>query len=251
MSNLDKIALGSQTAKNGFRNEVEIAQKFNNWQTDADARIWLSIMGYNLLMIEYVRASVISGYKADINVVVQIQCKNMQDVENIQVKLVSNHSGFNQIDKRWLKSYQELWQIPQHIYLLLQYYTGELLPYKSGTRDSRRMFVSEFSLAEQQALLEWLDRNKLLIVSDILRGRGLFSAEWYLVVDKSSADYRWTLKNINIVMQHYLGNGVVTVSPRGSIYIGRITMQRKGGDNGRPTANMLQFKIDPFELFSI
>lgn len=32
--------------------------------------------------------------------------------------------------------------------------------------------------------------------------------------------------------------------------IGRITMQRKGGDNGRKTAQMLQFKINPAALFS-
>ncbi len=28
-------------------------------------------------------------------------------------------------------------------------------------------------------------------------------------------------------------------------------MQRKGGDAGRETANMLQFKVDPVELFDI
>lgn len=28
-------------------------------------------------------------------------------------------------------------------------------------------------------------------------------------------------------------------------------MQRKGGDNGRDTANMLQFKLDPISLFNI
>ena len=34
----EKVDLGSQTAKNGFRNEAEIAAKFNNWQTDDDAK---------------------------------------------------------------------------------------------------------------------------------------------------------------------------------------------------------------------
>ncbi len=33
--------------------------------------------------------------------------------------------------------------------------------------------------------------------------------------------------------------------------IGRITVQRKGGDNERKTANMLQFKINPTEIFNI
>jgi hypothetical protein len=50
------------------------------------------------------------------------------------------------------------------------------------------------------------------------------------------------------VMNVY-GNGEVEISPKGSLKIGRITVQRKGWDNGRDTAKMLQFKIDPIELF--
>jgi hypothetical protein len=43
----------------------------------------------------------------------------------------------------------------------------------------------------------------------------------------------------------------VEITNRGSMKIGRITMQRKGGDAGRDTAKMLQFKVDPTELFNI
>jgi len=46
------------------------------------------------------------------------------------------------------------------------------------------------------------------------------------------------------------GNGDVAISPRGSLNIGKIGMQRKGGDGGRDTAKMLQFKINPVELFN-
>lgn len=49
------------------------------------------------------------------------------------------------------------------------------------------------------------------------------------------------LKNINEVLQHY-GSGEVKISRQGSIKFGRVTIQRKGGDRGRQTANMLQFK---------
>lgn len=90
----------------------------------------------------------------------------------------------------------------------------------------------------------------MLIVSDILRGRGEFSAEWVLVAQKIENNARWVLKNINEVIQYY-SKGEVEMSPRGSINIGRIGVQRKGGDGGRPTANMLQFKIDPTELFDL
>ncbi len=64
--------------------------------------------------------------------------------------------------------------------------------------------------------------------------------------NKSNDTTTWTLKNINFVM-NFFGNGKISISPRGSLYIGRITMQRKGGT---PDPTKLQFKIKPCELFS-
>lgn len=245
---MDLVQKGSQTAKDGFRNEQEICDKFNHWQTDNEAKQWLTIMQYDLNEIEEVTAVVLHGYKADINVQVQIKLKSAVDTENIQVKLVSNKKGFNQVDKRWLAHYREMWNIPEYIYKLLQHYTGELKPYKLGVRDSRRMFIDELTTQEQHLLLEWFSNNKTLILSDIIKGRGQFSAEWILVAQRLNNNARWILVNINQALQHY-SEGEVRVSPRGSIYIGRVTVQRKGGDNGRDTANMLQFKLDPTQLF--
>lgn len=247
---MDLVKKGSQTAKDGFKNEQDICNKFNNWQYDIEARQWLAIMQYDLKQIEYVRAIVLHGYKADVNVQVQIKLKSAVDTENIQVKLVSNQRGFNQIDKRWLSHYREMWSIPDDIYKLLQHYTGELKPNKQNVRDSRRMFVDEFSENEQQKLLKWFSVNKTLVLTDIIKGRGQFSAEWVLVAQKVDNNARWLLVNINQALQHY-SEGEVKVSPKGSIYIGRVTMQRKGGDGGRETANMLQFKLDPTQLFDI
>lgn len=249
MNNL--VKLGSETAKNGFKNEKDVVEKFNNWQIDEEAKKWLLIMNYRLDEIEYVKATIISGYKADINVSIQIKLKNVIDVENIQVKLVSNTKGFNQIDKRWLKNYKEMWNIPDDVYRIFAYFTGELKPYKENTKDKRRMFITEFTEDERKMLLNWININKLLIVTDILRGRGEFTAEWVLVAQKLNSNARWTLKNINKVIQYYFDDGIIEVSPRGSIKIGKITVQRKGGDGGRDTANMLQFKINPAELFDI
>ena len=49
-----KVELGSTTAKNGFKNEDEIRDKFNNWKTDEEAKIWLGAMNYKLAEIESV-----------------------------------------------------------------------------------------------------------------------------------------------------------------------------------------------------
>ncbi len=245
----DLVLRGSQTAKNGFKNEREIADKFNRWETDPEAKQWLVIMDYDLNEIEYVKAVVLSGYKADINVQVQIKLKRAVDTENIQVKLVSNARGFNQVDKRWLSHYKELWNIPGDVYEALEYFTGEKLPYKTNTKDKRRMFLNEMEEEKQNSVIEWFSQNKTLILSDIIKGRGQFSAEWVLVAQKVETNSRWVLKNINEVLQHY-AEGEVKISPRGSIILGGVLVQRKGGDAGRNTAKMLQFKLDPTSLFS-
>ena len=53
------------------------------------------------------------------------------------------------------------------------------------------------------------------------------------------------------MVMNFYGNGPVRITRDGSLRIGRIGMQRKGGDNGRPSAAMLQFKIDPCEIVKI
>ena len=247
----DLIKLGSATAKGGFRNEKDVIDKFNNWQKDEIARKWLEEMGYKLNEIEYVKASKIKGsYKADVQVRIQImiKLKSQSDIQNLQVKLVSNPQGFNQIDKRWIDKYVELWKIPNDITRLLKLFTGEIKPTKKKLKDSRRMLLSEFENEDQQKIIDFLKNNKILIISDLLKGRGEFSADWVLVILKANRESKWVLKSINEAMNVF-GNGDIRITERGSLRIGTILMQRKGGDNGRNTAKMLQFKINPVELF--
>lgn len=168
-------------------------------------------MSYSLEKIEYVKAMVIRGDKSDLNL-------------KIQVKLVSNKKEYNQIDKRWLKSYNELWNIPSNVYTTLKYFTEELKPYRDRVRDDRRMFMDELTEEEKELVLKWLNDNKLLIISDILKGRGEFSAEWVLVVQKLKENARWVLKNINEVINYYFSDGKVEITPRCSIKIGRVTL---------------------------
>ena len=114
---------GSEIAKNGFKNEQEVADKFNNWQNDLDAQRWLKIMMYDINEIQSVHAEKIGmrGYKSDINIVINITIvKNKKNttltsVENIQVKLVSNSKGFNQVEKRKVDKYENMWHIPSDI----------------------------------------------------------------------------------------------------------------------------------------
>lgn len=244
------VELGSKTARDGFRNEDDIINKFKNWENDIEAKSWLLLMNYTLSEIEYVDAIKIHGYKTDVQVQVTIKLIKAVDVQNIQVKLVSNPKGFNQIDKRWVDKYHEMWNIPNNIISILKRYTGEEEPSIDNPRDPRRMFANEFSENEQDLIVTWLKKNQSLIVSDILKGRGKFAAEWILVAQKTEMNARWILKPMNFCM-NFFGNGNIEITTRGNFKIGNITMQRKGGDGGRETAKMLQFKINPAELFNI
>jgi hypothetical protein len=205
-------------------------------------------MGYPINEIEKVEAVKLHGYKTDVQVQITIYMKKAIAAENLSVKLVSNPQGFNQVDKRWVNSYADMWNIPKDIVKILKLFTGEIRPTKSGLRDPRRMFFDEMNENDQRKVVEFFAKNKILIVSDILKGRGKFSAGWMLVVLITNNESRWVLKSINHAMNVF-ADGEVRITPQGSLKIGKIGMQRKGGDAGLPTSNMLQFKINPVELF--
>ena len=247
---MDKIKLGSKTAKEGFLNEKFVIAEFNAWHKSPLARDCLVKMGYNLDEIKSVVAEKIKGsFKADLQVQIQvtIEFKTLIEAQNLSVKLVSNPQGFNQIDKRWVAKYKELWGFDDEIERILKLYTGELAPYKTS-RDSRRMFLDEMNESEQNAILQWFDKNKILVLNDILKGRGKFSAEWFLVIlNLKNKGLKWEIVAMNEAINFY--GGEISLTKQGNLRLGKITIQRKGGDGGRESAKMLQFKLNPCEVF--
>lgn len=240
--------LGSETAKHGFQNEKDIINAFNNWKDNSLAQKWIQIFGYQLDDIENIIAeNVKKNYKTDLIIRLKIKLKSKERIINLQAKLVSNKRGYNQIDKRWVDEYVKLWDIPKEIAALLKYFTGEYKPYSTSSKNPKRMFINEFSEFEQELLLSWLTSNKEQILSDIFSGRGDYAANWIMVIQKTNSDKEWGLVPMEKCIDYY-GDGEIKISPRGSLKLGKITIQRKGGDNGRKSANMLQFKINPAEL---
>jgi len=109
------IELGSKTAKDGFRNEDDVVRKFNNYQHDENAQSWLEIMGYKISEIEKIVALKLHGFKTDVQIQVTIYFKDAINLQNLSIKLVSNPQGFNQVDKRWVDKYVEMWDIPKEV----------------------------------------------------------------------------------------------------------------------------------------
>lgn len=247
LNNIDElIKRGSSTARNGFRNEDDVVRKFNDWKKDEDARDWLEIMNYNLEEIEKVEAVRVTGsHKTDVQVKITIYLKEAIAAENISVKLVTNPQGFNQIDKRWVDKYKELWNIPDDVSIALKLFTGEITPTKTGLKDPRRMSLKEMDDETQEKLVKFFEENKIMAITDIFKGRDKLAAAWMLIYIKETN--LWSLLPMSIVMNFY-GNGDVRITNQTGLKIGKVGVQRKGGDQGRPTANMLQFKINPAEI---
>ncbi len=275
---------GSRTAKGGFANEKVICDKFNNWKEDREAKIWLQIMGYDLDKIEKVEAvripvrlkkndlsrlglkekdfeEIVRFKKTDVQVQIRviIHLNNAFKIENLSLKKANSNADYNQADKRTVDSYRSLWHFDEDITVALKLFTGEIIPSSEyihflkvdieKLRDCRRVFLNEFKDNIVDKIIRFFRDNKILVVSDIIKGRGGLAADWMLVTryNKEDNTTTWTLKDINTAM-NFFGKGEVKVSPRGSLYIGRITMQRKGGT---PDPTKLQFKIKPCQLFEL
>ena len=240
-------ALGSETAKNGFKNEDEIRDKFIAWKTDADARAWLATMGYKPDEIVSVSAVKPSGQKSDVDVTVET--KSGKHTDGISIKLVSSPHGFNQIDKRWLAHYVRMWSVPPDVEAALKLFCGETPPNKTG-RSKERMFLDELSTDQQKAVIDFFTAHRQQVLHDLFRGDGAHAATWFMVAWKPGDKTSWVLKRDEEV-EHFFGDGKIELTSGGNLKIGKITVQRKGGDAGRDTAKMLQFKINPALLFDL
>ncbi|MCX8026930.1 MAG: hypothetical protein N3A62_03595 [Thermodesulfovibrionales bacterium] len=276
---MNKREIGSKTAKGGFANEKSICMKFNNWQEDKVAQDWLKIMGYSIDTLSSVKAiqiptrikksdlrefeidekeynELIRFKKSDAQIRIMIKVGGILRIENLSLKKANSNADYNQVDKRTVDDYKEMWRFDNDISLWLRLFTGELNPKSHSNlldtqklRDERRLFIDEMPKEIQDKILDFFKTNRIMIVSDILKGRGGLSADWMLVtryhIDENTTT--WTLKDINTAM-NFFGGGDIVVSPKGSIYIGKITVQRKGGT---PDPNKLQFKIKPCDLFKL
>jgi len=191
--------------------------------------------------------------KADIQIRVEIVITDILYIENISLKKADKSAGFNQVDKRPVLTYQKIWNFSDDIAKWLRLFTGDIVPGEilfakqlTKKREQRRLFFDEIPEEKLQNIITFFESNKTLVISDILRGRAGLSAEWFLITRKhGNNSLDWVLADINNVCNFY-SQGEVKISPKGSLKIGRVTMQRKGGT---PDPTSLQFKINPLELF--
>ena len=243
----------SRTASEGFQNEKWVADQFRNCSSDYGAK-WLEVMGYTNPKKVNAQTTRKMGFfnKADVLVLVD------NSVEWVSVKKFTPNSSFNQIDKRWVSEFAKLWKMSDEVTNALRRYCGEdgYRPSKTNgqilsSRDTRRFFMDELPDKQQKLVVSFLDKKKRRIIHDVIAGRGKGAAQWILAVEKSHNEpTRSVLVSTEAVIRHY-AKEPVSITKKGNLSLGGITMQRKGGDAGKRTAQMLQFKFSPRDLFAI
>ena len=196
--------------------------------------------------------------KADIQVRLLIKIDNIWKIENISIKKISS-ADYNQVDKRTINSYQKIWKFPDSVAISLKLFTGEIKPCEfdrydefikvkyTNLKDKRRVFLYELKNEKLKEIINFFRENKYLVIADVLRGRGALSANWLMVLkyNKNNNMTQWTLVEINVAINLYC-KGNVKLTKKGSLKIGQVVMQRKGGT---PDPTKLQFKIKPSLLF--
>ena len=190
---MDKTELGSKTAKGGFANEKAICEKFNTRKKDKEAQEWLKIMGYDIKKLDSVKAiqvptkikkSDLSKFevneeeyeqfvrfkKADAQIRIIIKIGNILKIENLSLKKANSDANYNQIDKRTVDDYQEMWNFDDEIAFWLKLFTGELDPKKYSRKtgikkfkDKRRLFLNEMPEMIQNKIIGFFERNRIII----------------------------------------------------------------------------------------
>ena len=242
----------SQTALSGFRNEDWVVGQFNSHRSGSCGAGWLDAMGYRHFSRVCAQTTRRMGFfnKADVLVLVD------DNVEWISVKKFI--ASFNQIDKRRVGVFAEIWKMPDAVTDSLRMYCGEegyrpsdICESISSLRDPRRFFMDELPNGQKEQVVSFLNKKKKKIIRDVMAGRGRAAARWMLAVEERlDAPPRSALVRMDDVVRHY-AEGPALITRTGNLRLGRITIQRKGGDGGKNTAQMLQFKFSPRELFGI
>lgn len=238
----------SEIAKSGFIAEDQVANLLNNWNNSKMATQWLKVIGYSNVKTVTAKTTRSMGINSKADIVVKVN-----KGKSIGISIKKFTASFNQIDKRRVDNYQKMWNIPKDVCIILKKYCGEegFRPMDknitSQVKDQRRYFLTELTQDEQKKIIKFFDKNKSVIIHDILKGNKEPVADYMLVVKKDGSKIIETgITSIKNVISHY--DGLTEITKRGNLKLGKITVQRKGGNGGGVTAQMLQFKFSPKEI---
>lgn len=245
----DLISAQSAAAHRGLKAETELINSINN---QSDECAWIveeccETSGYG----NFGARKPSNKEKPD---VVLFDKKNEElSTKGISIKTYKPKVSFGQANRGTVETYVKDLGIPKNV-------AETLLAFTHKTQTGDRVMLNQNSKSSQTELLEFFTQFQKQIISHILRGKDLsaLKADWLLFHEATDESWKmnvgdkrfWKLYPMEEIIECSLRKKP-TINENGNLILGiGLTMQRKGGDGGKNSANDLQFKIDPVEIIS-
>jgi len=257
--------LASKAAKSGFKAEERIINAINS-NDEVGKKIIEAIRdlsGYSLTLCSAFKCP--PRAKADIGI-----AYNGKQIL-ISVKKFDIDIGFdyNHVERKYVDFYAKKWSMPKDVYITLKKFVGEVdaqgnpISIEELKRDAellgmspgklskkRRTFLHQMSAQTIKNVKRFFSENKMKILKDIFVNDE--AIEFFIVVKRGAGLAYYYVLPTKDVLDIY-SKGDVKITPRGSLLVGRVELQRKGGDHWTTrgwvdtSASQLQFKIKPSE----
>lgn len=230
-------------AKRGFKREVAFAKLINeNHKFRQNLQTGLSEMNISNGRIRSARV-MNDRFKADVKVLIN---ENETEYE-LGFSLKAADANFNQLDRRWLKDWADVTDMPVSIKEMIQSSLDRKLI------NSRDIFI----LPEQESyIIPFLEGKKHIIFRELLT-KGDEQLKAFVAYDESKN--KWFLSRMEDIFNFLLTEPLST-SKNGVLMIGDcLSLQRKGGDGNIKNppkssplhpSNHLQFKIKPLNIIN-
>ena len=243
----DLTSAQSAAAHRGLKAETELINSINN---QSDECAWIveeccETSGYG----NFGARKPSNKEKPD---VVLFDKKNEElSTKGISIKTYKPKVSFGQANRGTVETYVKDFGIPKSV-------AETLLAFTHKTQSGDRVMLNQTSKSSQTELLDFFAQFQKQIISHILRGKELsaLKADWLLFHEAKDESWKmhvgdkkfWRLYPIEKIIECCLRKKPV-INENGNLILGiGLTMQRKGGDGGKDSANDLQFKIDPVEI---
>lgn len=157
-------------------------------------------------------------------------------------------SSSNQVFRTPVQQYEREWDVPRDVAALIRNFVG------IGESLSR-VFFDEVGTAEASAVTNFFGQVQPHVISSILAGKAgaALRADWMMLHEAKDDKWHERVGDRDFWKMYPMAKVIdvccsvpPAITPEGGLKLGLgLTMQRKGGDGGRESANDLQFKMSP------
>lgn len=255
--------MASKAARRGFKAEKRLINAINR-EDELGKKLIEAIEIFQGLKFKSCSAS--KGpprMKTDI----AISCDNRSIL--ISAKEFDVKANYNHVERHYLNYYAQKWSMPRDVFLGLKQFVGEVdedgnpISTESLQREAeelgttpgklskkRRTFINQLPQKTRNTIKQFFKLNKKKILRDIFIDDE--DIKFFIVIKREGSRVYYYILPTKDVLDIY-GSGDIAITPRGSLQMGKVVIQRKGGDHRTPfgrvdiVASQLQFKIRPSE----